>query len=146
VQISMPFDDKMPTTRSMTFGEMEIAIRKQAEALKQVWTFVANQNSKIAKLERELENTHKMLDEWGFYAEVEAEAEEVKEHHGQADGVRSGSTSSTSTAVTKIPAAVEETFKCRGCGQPGSQIEPLFDDGRGGLVHDTCVFDGAYAQ
>jgi predicted glutamine amidotransferase len=149
VQIPMPFDDKVPTTRSLSFGEMELLLRKQTEGLRQMWTFIANQNSKIAKLERELEQTQKMLGDWGFYEEEpEAEPEKpvVQEHHGQADGVQTDSTSSTSTSVTTIPAAVEEIFKCRGCGQPGTQIEPLFSDGRGGLVHDTCVFDGAYAQ
>jgi hypothetical protein len=83
----------------------------------------------------------------------------VVEHHGQADGA---STSSESKAVTVIPAAVVEDDatalshhpavvdladrKCGGCGQPGSDGDPLFSDGRNGYTHDSCIFaavDGA---
>jgi ElaB/YqjD/DUF883 family membrane-anchored ribosome-binding protein len=46
----------------MSFGEMELLLRSHDSAARQMWTFIANQNAKLAKLTREVEGTKEIAD------------------------------------------------------------------------------------
>jgi hypothetical protein len=190
-QIPMPLNDDVPKGRTMNFGEMELAIRKLASQAQQMWTFIGNQNAKIARqatqldavkeiagLALELANVQQVaLGEYGFTDErvdkvltraqhilkatetdeetkilaedVESDKPEVVEHHGQADGAATTSESRAVTIIRPEPVAEIADRKCGGCGQPASDGDPLFSDGRGGFTHDSCIFaatDAVYAD
>jgi hypothetical protein len=63
-QISLPLTEasRPPMARSMSFGEMELLLRSHDSAARQMWTFIANQNAKLAKLTREVEGTKEIAD------------------------------------------------------------------------------------
>jgi hypothetical protein len=73
----------------------------------------------------------------------------VVEHHGQADGAATTSESRAVTIIRPEPVAEIADRKCGGCGQPASDGDPLFSDGRNGFTHDSCIFaatDAVYAD
>jgi hypothetical protein len=56
-QISLPLNEESrpPMRRSMSFGEMELLLRKHDDAARQMWTFIANKNAQLAVLTRQVE-------------------------------------------------------------------------------------------